>query len=190
MSPVQVVGPDQRTYQFPDGTDKAAAIAYFKKKGIGAKQPTALQPEARTVGNYLSEAAGGVGRGLAGVGEGLFQMATHPQEAASQFTVQAMAAPRMAAEEFKHAPGTIPQRGAAAALRGLEEAPVLGPIVQHAEQGGSRMASPESVGAATEAITTLEAPELVGRGVGKFIKKAPDVARAVGGTGPALRRHS
>ena len=33
--PVTVVGPDKQTYQFPDGTDKTAAIAYFKKKGIG-----------------------------------------------------------------------------------------------------------------------------------------------------------
>lgn len=37
--PVKVTGPDQREYQFPDGTDKAAAIAYFKKKGIGATAP-------------------------------------------------------------------------------------------------------------------------------------------------------
>lgn len=39
--PVKVIGPDGATYQFPDGTDKAAAVAYFKKKGIGvqAKAP-------------------------------------------------------------------------------------------------------------------------------------------------------
>ena len=37
---VQVQGPDGNTYQFPDGTDKAAAIGYFKKKGIGVKAPT------------------------------------------------------------------------------------------------------------------------------------------------------
>lgn len=32
--PVTVQGPDGNTYQFPDGTDKTAAIGYFKKKGI------------------------------------------------------------------------------------------------------------------------------------------------------------
>ena len=32
--PIQ--GPDGNIYQFPDGTDKAAAIGYFKKKGVGA----------------------------------------------------------------------------------------------------------------------------------------------------------
>ena len=35
--PVKVIGPDGAEYQFPDGTDKPAAIAYFKKKGIGGK---------------------------------------------------------------------------------------------------------------------------------------------------------
>lgn len=33
---VQVKGPDGKTYQFPDGTDKDAAIRYFKKKGISS----------------------------------------------------------------------------------------------------------------------------------------------------------
>jgi hypothetical protein len=33
-SDVEVEGPDGNTYQFPDGTDKAAAIRYFKAKGI------------------------------------------------------------------------------------------------------------------------------------------------------------
>src|ERR1700685_1797188 len=31
---VDVEGPDGKTYSFPDGTDKAAAIRYFKAKGI------------------------------------------------------------------------------------------------------------------------------------------------------------
>ncbi len=41
---VQVQGPDGNTYQFPDGTDKTAAVAYFKKKGIGAKQTVTPTP--------------------------------------------------------------------------------------------------------------------------------------------------
>lgn len=36
--PVTVIGPDNRTYHFPDGTDKAAAIRYFKLEGIGTEQ--------------------------------------------------------------------------------------------------------------------------------------------------------
>jgi hypothetical protein len=42
---VTVNGPDGRVYKFPDGTDKAAAIAYFKKKGIGAQQTQTKPPE-------------------------------------------------------------------------------------------------------------------------------------------------
>lgn len=33
--PVTVQGPDGKTYQFPDGTDKMGAVRYFQKKGIG-----------------------------------------------------------------------------------------------------------------------------------------------------------
>jgi hypothetical protein len=33
--PVTVQGPDGNTYQFPDGTDKDAAVRYFRSKGIG-----------------------------------------------------------------------------------------------------------------------------------------------------------
>ena len=43
MSPVTITGPDNREYQFPDGTDKTAAIAYFKKKGIGAAPSATFQ---------------------------------------------------------------------------------------------------------------------------------------------------
>lgn len=43
--PVRVKGPDGQSYSFPDGTDKDAAVAYFKKKGISAPAalPTAAQ---------------------------------------------------------------------------------------------------------------------------------------------------
>ena len=37
---VQVQGPDGQQYSFPAGTDKNAAIAYFKKKGIGGAPAT------------------------------------------------------------------------------------------------------------------------------------------------------
>lgn len=39
--PVTVQGPDGKMYQLPDGTDRDAAIGYFKKKGIGAAPPEA-----------------------------------------------------------------------------------------------------------------------------------------------------
>lgn len=36
MSPVKVIGPDKKEYQFPDGTTKDAAIRYFRSKVVGA----------------------------------------------------------------------------------------------------------------------------------------------------------
>lgn len=41
MPGVDVHGPDGKQYQFPDGTTKEAAIAYFKKNGIGVQAPAA-----------------------------------------------------------------------------------------------------------------------------------------------------
>jgi hypothetical protein len=43
-SGVEVQGPDGNTYQFPAGTDKAAAIRYFRSKGIGAKKTFNIPP--------------------------------------------------------------------------------------------------------------------------------------------------
>lgn len=50
--PVTVQGPDGKTYQFPDGTDKPAAIAYFKRKGIGVSAPTSLTSNPEGQGLY------------------------------------------------------------------------------------------------------------------------------------------
>lgn len=50
--PVTVKGPDGNDYQFPDGTDKVAAIAYFKKKGIGVKQ-SAQNPSSEAIQSFL-----------------------------------------------------------------------------------------------------------------------------------------
>lgn len=62
---VMVQGPDGSQYSFPDGTTKEAAIAYFKKKGIGGtpKQttpmsPTALALEKQVLASKMEEAQG------------------------------------------------------------------------------------------------------------------------------------
>ena len=52
MASVTVIGPDKKTYEFPEGTTKDAAVAYFKRKGIGA----APDPEA-AVRSQLSDLA-------------------------------------------------------------------------------------------------------------------------------------
>jgi hypothetical protein len=63
--PVQVQGPDGATYSFPDGTDKAAAVAYFKKKGIGGKGPAPklTSPDLTSISEHqMPHSAADVGR--------------------------------------------------------------------------------------------------------------------------------
>lgn len=180
--PVTVQGPDGSTYQFPDGTDKNAAIAYFKKKGIGAKPaPSASGPEARTFGNYAGEVASGVGRGLVNDATGIAQTVLHPIDTAKGLVKQGTQAVKAAGQEYRdNAAAPTGQRLAATALRGMEEAPIIGGMVQHAEQGGTRLASPEAAGAAAEGITSFAAPELIGKGVGGILKRT---GKALTGTG-------
>lgn len=45
--PVRVQGPDGKTYQFPDGTDKDAAVRYFKSHNIGVSSQS-TDPSGRT----------------------------------------------------------------------------------------------------------------------------------------------
>jgi len=62
MPDVEVEGPDGNTYQFPDGTDKNAAIKYFKAKGIGVNKndsaPTLPPTKQGAVGALLSDLKG------------------------------------------------------------------------------------------------------------------------------------
>jgi len=82
---VTVIGPDKKTYSFPAGTTKPQAIAYFRKRGIGATAsvkpsaqpsvksgdlglpPLTSQWEATKYG--IGEAAKGVGDFLKGIGQ-------------------------------------------------------------------------------------------------------------------------
>lgn len=149
--------------------------------------PVAPKPEDRTVGNYLKEGAYGVGRGLRNDATGIAQTVAHPIDTVEGMMQQANESGEAAGKEFRDLKGVpLGQRLGATALAGLEKAPVIGGMVQKAEQGGERMASPEGFGAAMEGVTTFAAPELAGKGVAKFIKKAPDAARAVSGTGPSV----
>jgi hypothetical protein len=73
---VNVQGPDGKTYGFPKGTTKEAAVAYFKKKNIGvaAKAPPTTQTQPTTKapkepgflekGSWSGEIARGVRRGV------------------------------------------------------------------------------------------------------------------------------
>jgi hypothetical protein len=139
------------------------------------------QPEARTFGNYASEIARGVGRGLKNDVVGLATTVNNPTAALSDLYSQTKDAATEAAKEFRQtAPAPMGQRVAATALKGLENAPMIGGMVQHAEQGGTKPGSPESVGAAAEGVTTFEAPGLAVKGVKAL---APRIAEGITGTG-------
>lgn len=103
---VPVQGPDGNTYQFPDGTDKAKAIEYFKKKGIGVKGASTTTPTTspypwestpqtppsgapswlQNAGHQVAEAGKGAAAGIGGI----LSSAAHPLQAVIQMGEQAM----------------------------------------------------------------------------------------------------
>lgn len=123
-------------------------------------QQTIEPPEARTVGNYAREALGGIGTGLKNTVVGAFQAVRHPMDTAvgieKQVFDQAIPA---AQQEFKETEGAdLPSRIVAAGLSGAEKLPIVGgPITKAA---GAGIASPESVGAASELATYIAAPKI------------------------------
>lgn len=138
-------------------------------------------PEARTLSNYAGEAMRGVGRGLKDDVVGVYQTIRHPYDTATGMYSQAEDAADAAQREFENNPSApLGQRVAASALTGLENAPLIGGMVQQAEKGGTVLASPESVGAAAEGITAFAAPEVAGRAlsqVGVLRSKAANNVR-------------
>jgi hypothetical protein len=149
-----------------------------------------INPEARTATNYGSEVVRGVGRGLKNDAVGLYQSARHPAETGRDMFNQAfldIAATKGAWDASKGQP--LSARAAGAGLAALENAPVIGGMVQHAEQGGGRMGSPEAVGAAAEGVTSIEAPEVAAKAI-ELAPRVPEMARSVAqtaiGVGPKL----
>lgn len=84
---VTVQGPDGNNYEFPDGTDKAAAVAYFKKKGITSAKPSpAPGPKWGTRGDVL----GNVWEHAKGLVTGPIQAIGRPPETPDEMTVANM----------------------------------------------------------------------------------------------------
>ena len=126
-------------------------------KGPAPRQQQApVTSEARTFGNYAKETAYGVGRGLRDDVTGAASLIAHPRKTAADFGSQLDAATDAQNKEWSDTKGQpIGRRIGAAGLSFLEQAPLVGGMVQKAEQGGGRMASPEAVGAAAEGINRL-----------------------------------
>lgn len=163
----------------PEQKQKLASSLGFKGGEETQKTLAPRKPEERTVGNYVSEGVRGVGRGLRNDYEGLKSL-RHPINALDSMIDQGEKAADAGVKEFQDTKGApLGQRLGAATLTGLEQAPLLGPMVQHAEEGGERMGSPEAFGAAMEGVTTLEAPGAAA----KVAKLAPRAVAAVTSTG-------
>lgn len=185
--PTRVQLPDGSIGEFPDGMSEKDIEAVLQKQF-----PAQSQPEARTVGNYLSEAARGVGRGIKNDVVGLKDLALHPGEVGQSMRDQAIRDYILTNQNIKDTQGQpIGRRAVAGALTALENAPMIGDVVKRAEQGGTTPGSPEALGAAAEAATTLEAPKAIAK-LPEIIRTAPEAARtavdAVTGTGPRATR--
>lgn len=137
-----------------------------------------ITPEPRTVGNYTSEITRGVGRGIADDAAGLYQSLRHPIKTAQSVADQAGAAGNAAKTEFEQTKAApLHQRLAAGALTFLENAPLVGGMVQKAEEGGDRIASPEAAGAAAEGIAAFGLPDLAVRTVKGLAPRAVETVR-------------
>jgi hypothetical protein len=151
--------------------------AIMEKLSTPAESPR-LQPEARTLGNYGSEIARGVGRGLKNDVVGAVDTVRHPIDTVTGLAKQGADTVKAVRQEYRdNAAAPMGQRVTAAALAGLEQAPVVGGMVQKAEQGGTELASPEAAGAAAEGITTYAAPEIAGRFVGPMTRSLKETVR-------------
>lgn len=134
--------------------------------------PTAPKPLDRTAGNYASETAYGVGRGLKNDVTGIYQTIRHPFNTVTGLYDQTKAALGAADQAYRGEQTYDPKTGTyshnvpgiSTVSAFLENAPMVGGMVRKAEQGGTTPGSPESVGAAAEAMTTFGAPELLGKG--------------------------
>ena len=177
----------------PDEEIARKVLAKYPQYQSSIKQDAApapaprLTPEPRTAENYVSEAARGVGRGLLDDVSGIYSMVRHPGETAKGMAKQLSAAQQASDKEFNDLSATYPSRysptrNLASMLTFAENAPIVGSMVQRAEQGGTTPGSPESVGAAFEGTTSIEAPGAVG----KVLGLAPRMADAVTGTGPRV----
>jgi hypothetical protein len=143
--------------------DPYAAIAEHDKPDTDTAS-SSLQPLARTPGNYAKEAAYGVGRGLKNDVVGFYEAVRHPHDTVTGLVKQNIVAGHAATLANKQMDAGRGMKSLAGLQAYLENAPIVGSMVRKAESGDGYV-SPESVGAAAEGMTTIAAPELLGKGI-------------------------
>ena len=203
--PVEVHGPDGKVYHFPDGTDKTAAIAYFKKKGIGGVQATNETTEPTP--GYFKEAISGVGRAASSLLAIPKQLLTPHETFGATREEEVKMGPTgrllynipadilessMAAEGARQAAKRQGEGKAGQVLAYLENS-MVAPLVKKAEQAGPGRVkfTPQTVGAVTEGVGLVELPRAasaVGIKAGELLKTLKKKARgeiaSLAGAGP------
>lgn len=168
----------------PEKQDKLLGQVKQRRSAPKGPAPKADTPEARTAGNYASEVARGVGRGIKNDVVGMYDAVRHPDATIQAGSEQAKAGDAAGEKEFRDTKGApLAQRAGAYLMTELENAPIIGGMVQHAEQGGTRPGSPESVGAAAEGVTTFEAPAVALHGVKALAPRLRPSAQSLVGAG-------
>jgi len=121
--PVTVVGPDRKQYQFPDGTTKDRAVAYFKTKGIGAVSPErALEQKAMDPNAQYTPSSVSTGK-------------TGPESAAGKFMTSAVHAASPVLATVGAVVG-VAAAGPPGAMAGAAAGGGIGKAIQtHAESG-------------------------------------------------------
>jgi hypothetical protein len=184
---VPVTGPDGKQYQFPDGTTKEAAIAYFKKKGIGVKSAETPSALSRLGSSYAS------GAGVVSQEEGK-RFFTHPLE-----TIKGMAEAQgeLGAQAGRELKSGDYVRGITHGIEYL--IPGMGPTLAHAGEQAENKDYAGAIGTTLGAATTLalDPERVVGateRGLSKVgqlrkaaAEKAQPFARKVAGVEPAVK---
>ena len=188
-------------YEVKPSPSAQAAPAAAAAPAAGAPQQASAPSALQTGLEYGKEILGGIGRGIQGLAQGTQQMAQPrtPGEAALaspkdplNYAIPGLGEGLVAGKHLIGDTATAlgnmysaqkkaGQQGEGAAgrtLAAMEQAPVIGGAVQHAEQGGPHMFSPQSVGAAAELGTYYFGPKAAEGSldaVNRFVRRAKSI---------------
>lgn len=158
-------------------------FSQYKVQPGGEEDFSQYKAEQPPAPSRLGEIGSGIWRGLKSIPEGIGEAAKPRNDEEVQYGPTGRVLLHMGQdfmgglERGKEARDKSKASGegwAGQTLSTLENYPVIGGMVKHAELGGPHMFSPESLGAAAEGSTLAAAPE-IGKRLAKF---APEAARA------------
>lgn len=195
--------------QLPDGysfVDQQPSGPPKLPKGYALLHPEEQANTPPTPPSYLGEALAGVGRAAKGLlydlpkygastfvprskGEAVLG-AVNPLTLSAKHVIQDLGSQWGQAEEASRQAKRQGEGRAGQTLAELERLPVVGGMVQKAEEAGPGYAkfAPQTLGAATEALTTFEGPQMVAGAARGLNRALPSIPR--GGAGMELIKRS